>query len=433
MTEAEKYLLSLGKRVLASVMTTADGTHLCPRIVMLQHNEKLGFFIYTKTIYRKISLVERNPNVTLSITAEGNEYFNVVAHCTARVSDKKEELDLVYNDSIKAFGYTGREDPRLRLIIFTIHSVTHGDKVYQGVKPDPNVYNIKKDFEVKELSKGPFQDKEAMKAVEEKLKVNPNVHLITWNNMYHEDRMMETHIVEGFGLCQATGSKSPKIKQIEDNPNVSLLLFDDKTNTQAVVDAICEIKRDQESKNKVWNEGLSKVGYTKTGDMWVVLLFHIRNVVLHDIKSLEIITYTCTPSEYDKNTNIMLKATKDNIPMFLITVDKENKPKTRMMERLNYHPAVGFYSFTKRTNKTEQMNNNNNVLLIMYDSVTYEDFEVEAKATLTHSEELSYAVWNDYYKNFGYSGPDDENIIVVRYTPTFVKNYNAKAIIDMCH
>jgi general stress protein 26 len=88
----------------------------------LQHDEKIGFFYYRNNIYGNTGEIEKNPHVTISFAPKGF-MTNIVAHCSARVSADRKELDVIYSDEIKKFGYTGRDDAGLGVIVLMIHCV----------------------------------------------------------------------------------------------------------------------------------------------------------------------------------------------------------------------------------------------------------------------------------------------------------------------
>lgn len=432
MTEADKYFLSLGERLQWTALSTTNGTHVSSRIINLSHNEKIGFFIFARADSNKITQIAKNPFVTLSITAHG-DYFNDVAHCTARVSDKKEEIDAVYSDEAKKYGLSGRVDPALRLIIFTIHSVTHGTKVYEGVKIDPKSYTIDRSYEIPKIPEGPFKDKEAMEEVEKAIKANPNCHLITHNGLFLEDRIMETLSKEGLGVYQITQNFGAKLSQIEENPDVCLLFELKKENKQVSVECIVRVTRDQKLKDLAWKEEYARMKVTKESERWIILQYEIRKVIVHDPSLPHPIIYDCSPLKYDKDMIIAMKAAKSQDPNFLITVDKDGVPKTRMMERLNFHPVLGLYNLTRESEKLKQIKNNNHVALCTYNSTTFDEFEIETHAVIQQSEMIRYAVWLDHYKNYGYSGIDDDRLIIIRYVPYNAIEQNTKAIMEMSH
>jgi hypothetical protein len=102
--------------------------------------------------------------VTVSI-AEKGKFKAIVAHCTARISADPKELDIVYSDEIKKYGYTGRDDARLRIIVLTIHSVVHQSEVYVGVPADPRRCDIDLAAPLPPLPSGPFNNKAAVEVI----------------------------------------------------------------------------------------------------------------------------------------------------------------------------------------------------------------------------------------------------------------------------
>ncbi|KAH7824725.1 uncharacterized protein MONOS_914 [Monocercomonoides exilis] len=418
MTEAEKYFLSHKKEYFWSVLSTGCGTHLNSRMVLLQHSEKAGFFIFTKNNTRKVGQIEQNGHVTLSLYPEG-DYNNVVAHCSARVSAKKEDIAEVWTDQMLQYGYTGKDDERARIVFFTIHSVVHGNKVFAGVPQDPHTFDIDRKAPLKPLPSGPFKNEEAMAAVRAAMEVDKNAYLITWNALHQESRMMETIYSTEFGLAHVTGANTKKVKEIDANPNVNLLFVNKKDMIQVVVDAVCWVDRTLETKKKMWNDSLKTYGYAGPEDpKWVILRYALRSVEKHVISTNVPEVLVCEPPAYDRDTQIMYRASLTGKPCFLTTVDKAGVPHSRMMGRISFHPTLGFWMGSRFCGKAEQISQNPHATVTLYDDKTTDEYCFEVFCTMMQSPMFNYATWEDFMTSVGYTGPDDKNIWKITVNPT---------------
>jgi general stress protein 26 len=412
MTEAEKFLLTQKENFFWSILSIGAGTHICPRACFLQHHEKIGFFYYTKTIYRKIGQIEKNPHVTVSIAPKGS-MTNVVAHCSARVSADPKELDLVYSDDIKKFGYTGRDDARLRIIVLTIHSVVHESKVYAGVPIDPKTYDIDRITPIEPLPAGPYDNKGAGEVIKKHCGLGTGWHLITWNGLHHEDRMLETMWSDEIGLYQVTHENSKKGTEIETNHNVALLFEIKETNDQIVVDAVGFVCRCPDVKKKVWLDTYKGYGFSGPDDVsLVVLKYHLRSVTLHSLKD-GLKTTQCEPTQYDKDTQLMYKAAIIHSTNFFTTVDEKGVPHTRIMGKIFYHPTLGFSLATHESNKAEQIRKNPHGTITLHDCNTSDEYIFDVDCKMVSSPMYRYALWTDLHKSAGVTGPEDTRSIHV--------------------
>ncbi|KAA6399619.1 MAG: hypothetical protein EZS28_004859, partial [Streblomastix strix] len=180
--EAEKLLLTHKEQFLWAILTSCDGMKPIPRVVHLCHNNELGFFISTRNSSAKVSQIEKNPFVAVSVYP-GQGYESAVAHCTAQITAEQRVLDSAWSDDLKQVGYSGKTDPQLRVILFTLHSVTFGDKTYSGAPIDKAIYKKIAPQDVPALAIGPFQTKQVNELLKELFKTKMNAHLATLNGV----------------------------------------------------------------------------------------------------------------------------------------------------------------------------------------------------------------------------------------------------------
>lgn len=287
MTDAEKYFLSFGDKLKWTLLTTTVGQHICSRVVQLGHDDKYGFWIGTKTIYRKIGQIEKNPLVTLSIGLE-DAYTNPVAHCLARVTDEKEILDHFWNDGFKAVGYTGRDDPRFRIILFTVISVENGTEVHKGTEVDLSKIHVDRSIAPPPFT-GTVDNAKILHIIEEGLQENINFHLFTWKGEWPVERYMETQVNKDLGMYHMTTRTTSKLGQIKANPHVCLLLELRKTNKQLVIDAEATVHDDPTTRKQAWIPKFQQYGFKDAEDKnWVVITYKINTLTIHDMSKLDL-------------------------------------------------------------------------------------------------------------------------------------------------
>lgn len=423
MTDADKYFLQFKNDFFWTIFSTGFGTHLKSRAVALQHNEPSGFFMITKSGTRKLQEVAKNPHVTLAVWKKG-DYNTVVAHCSARVSDKPEDFQAVWSDSFINYGYTGKTDERGRVIFFTIHSVVHGTKVIAGTPQDPKTFVIDATDPLPPLPEGPYQSAEAKELVKKTIGTHTNWHLITRNSLHIEDRVMQTDYHDELGIWQVTGASSKKVKEINANPNVSLLFPNYETFDQVVVDAVCWVDKTLETKEKVYFAGMKQYGYNSANDPgWVVLRFAIRSVEHHKAASAPTV-YVCEPPKYDQDCQILYKAAKLDGILYLMTVDEKHVPHARIMGGIFFHPALGFFCSTRHTDKADQIEANPHAVIVRHDEKTTDDYIIEVFCTMQNSVMTNYATWTEIMKSVGYTGPEDDRMWKITLCPTDAKCQN---------
>lgn len=294
MSEAESYFLGFQSRFLWTVLVSTIGYDIYPRVVGLQYSKDLGLFIFSKSTTEKMAQIENNPQVTL-ILAPTEENDPVIAYCTARISDNKEEIDSVYTDDLKKVGYSGRDDPRIRLIIFTINSVEHGPKHFEGVKSESSSSSSKStetESSSASSSSSLYQEKEGNDAIVEAISESPNAHLITWKEGKITDRMMRTLYNPELGVYHITSTGTRKLKQMQENSHAVILFEQRKSMKQTVVRGNAIINVDDEIRSKGWIEefGGFYVGGIKNKN-WVVITYNIDSVTVHDMKNISPTVY----------------------------------------------------------------------------------------------------------------------------------------------
>ncbi|KAA6386233.1 MAG: hypothetical protein EZS28_018241 [Streblomastix strix] len=397
-----------------------------PRVVHLCQNNKLGFFITTKQNSAKISQIEKNPFVAVSVYP-GQGYESAVAHCTAQISSEQRLLDLAWSDDLKQAGYSGKTDPQLRVIQFTLHSVTFGDKTYAGIPIDKALYERLTSGDVPGLASGPFQTKEVNELLKDLYKTKTNAHLATMNGVGPEERILETFYKDGVGLYQITSLGSQKVRQIHANANVSILLENKGKMEQVVVDAVGRVCTNLDIKKQVWHEGL-KDWFDDSPEMkdMVVLIYQPRKVVIHSVTAPTRILQ-CDILKYDRDLLVAKTIQAAKLPYHVTTVDQDGVLRTRLMTTLKFHQTLGFSFITLGTSrKVGHLEKNCTAVITTFKNDTADAYTMEAEVVPQQGLQFLIPTWYEEFKSFGYKGADDQKRFLLQVNPKFAMVGNVK-------
>jgi general stress protein 26 len=236
--------------------------------------------------------------------------------------------------------------------------------------------------------------------------------------------MMQTHYHNELGLWHFTRITRPKVKEIETNPNVVLVLLQKDTMQTVVVDAVCWIDRTVESKAKIFSDGIKQYGYTGPEDPKLLLLrYDFRRVTVHG-SAKEI--YECDPPQYDKDTQLFYKASTTHQITPFTTVDSKGVPHSRIMGGITFHPTLGFCFGTHESEKVKQIESNPHGIVTLYDEATTDTYTFEVLCSMVRSPMYRYALWSERMKAVGYTGPDDEHLIYIALTVQKAERVNIK-------
>ena len=119
----------------------------------------------------------------------------------------------------------------------------------------------------------------------------------------------------------------------------------------------------------------------------------------------------------------------DNVQ--LATVRPDGYPETRhlanMMNR-DTQNTVLYFMTGRHTPKAEQLAKNSKCALYYYDDKTHYALRLFGTTQLVDDVTARHAHWNDDFRKFGYSGPDDPEFILLRFTANEYKYYDASGM-----
>ncbi|KAA6378511.1 MAG: hypothetical protein EZS28_025962, partial [Streblomastix strix] len=235
-----------------------------------------------------------------------------------------------------------------------------------------------------------------------------------------------------FGFFYTTKSIYSKTPQIEKNPMATISIYPEKGSETVIAQVTIKITSDPKILEAGWNDGMYRYGYQKTNDPYYrVLLITVHSVTYGKD------TYAgvpIDPSIYDKIAKEDLQPLPtgpfnakevDDIIKATFTTKKNTHLITKTglqhdvrVVNVQYIEGVGLYSVTQiDSNKIKQIISNGNVALLTEDKEKWIQVVVDSFAKVSTSLELKKKVWNDQLKKFGFTGPEDEKISVILFTP----------------
>lgn len=113
------------------------------------------------------------------------------------------------------------------------------------------------------------------------------------------------------------------------------------------------------------------------------------------------------------------------------TINLDGYPETRDIANMMNRDATElvFYFMTSRsTPKVAQINKNPKCSLYCYDNATHHAMRLFGTVELIDDEQMRRQYWDDSFCQFGYSGVDDPEFILMRFTPREYKYYIAETI-----
>ncbi|MBO4626068.1 MAG: pyridoxamine 5'-phosphate oxidase family protein [Alphaproteobacteria bacterium] len=118
--------------------------------------------------------------------------------------------------------------------------------------------------------------------------------------------------------------------------------------------------------------------------------------------------------------------------VYLSTINLDNYPETRHLmntmnekaENLYLHFLTGLYS-----PKMEQLERNDKAGLYYYNQQTHHAVRLFGRIQVVDNPVERMQYWNDSYKMFGYTGPEDKNWGLIAFIPDGYKYYSGGEII----
>ncbi|KAA6397689.1 MAG: hypothetical protein EZS28_006784 [Streblomastix strix] len=243
------------------------------------------------------------------------------------------------------------------------------------------------------------------------------------------------------GFFITTVSISKKVSQIEKNPIGTISIYPDKGQISAVAHCILQVTKEQKVLDAAWSDELLQFGYTgKTDERFRVILITVNSVTFGNDK------YAGVPFDY----KIYEKITKEDLPPLptgpFKTKEVEEFVKSTFKPLKNAHMItfdgfvhdsrvmeihykddenVGLYAITGfKSKKVQQIIANPNVSLLIENKETWEQKIFDTAAKICECPEIKKKIWDDEFKQYGFTGPEDEKLAVILFSTRRVIHHN---------
>ena len=115
----------------------------------------------------------------------------------------------------------------------------------------------------------------------------------------------------------------------------------------------------------------------------------------------------------------------------LATVRADGYPETRHMANMMNRNATDLslhFMTSRHSPKADQLAADDKCTLYYYDDATHHSVRLFGKMRMLADAAARRAHWMDEFKQFGYSGPDDPEFVVLEFKPTEYKYYDAAGL-----
>lgn len=118
--------------------------------------------------------------------------------------------------------------------------------------------------------------------------------------------------------------------------------------------------------------------------------------------------------------------------VYLSTINGDKYPETRhLMNTMNEKAENLYLHFLTGTNspKAEQLAKNSRVCLYYYDTQTHHAVRLFGRMKFVNNVVERGQYWDDVYKMFGYTGPEDKNWGLLAFVPDGYKFYSGGEVV----
>lgn len=215
---------------------------------------------------------------------------------------------------------------------------------------------------------------------------------------------LQNHPEVGYHFLTHKGSK--KLDHIAASPKGSLLIGNIGTGTKKFAKAKVELvaTTDSEIIRKIWKDDYRQFGYTGVDD---------PNLVVLKVKFVLVTVVDMTVVPQTLQMGSMDAAYAENEIVILTTKDGRSFSSRPMLMRK--HSVVGYHFITRKsTKKIAQITKSPGVEILVGKLDSTGSFvRVAAQAEVSDDPYIKTQLWNDSYRQFGYSGPTDPSMIVI--------------------
>lgn len=240
------------------------------------------------------------------------------------------------------------------------------------------------------------------------------------------------------GYFFVTRKPTNKIAELKVNPNISFLWFFPDTLGQLSVQATAELTDAAEMRHKVWVDAMKQYGYAGPDDPLMILMMltinkvtefsigkpKIVHVIAPKAKSCFALPHTdapkFSPAPVVNPTEAMaLIKTAFTKSQFTCMATRTGVDVEGRMMMCHHNDQLGYFFLTRKsTDKMPGLHECPYITLYWLDGL--KALTVHTIAGCYTSAAQRHAAWDESFRKFGYTGPDDEQMVVIRLTITDV-------------
>ncbi|KAA6392739.1 MAG: hypothetical protein EZS28_011735 [Streblomastix strix] len=238
---------------------------------------------------------------------------------------------------------------------------------------------------------------------------------------------MEMRYKDGIGVYAVTKIGTHKVKQIQSNANVCLIVSDKEKWEQIIVDCVVHVSQCEELKDQAWEDKFLDYEYTGIDDPKLTFItFTPRRIIHHTMTTPPEVLIT-EPIQYDKDLQIMKDLSKFGECYHLTSVDENKRVHSRIMGFIFFNPILSFTMGSQTgTTKIISLKHNVHSVLTTYRDSSGDTYSIEALIISQTCKEILYTTLNPLYLSTGFKGPDDTAQTVLQINVTKAEYVNVK-------
>ena len=140
---------------------------------------------------------------------------------------------------------------------------------------------------------------------------------------------------------------------------------------------------------------------------------------------------TAKTTTKNKQTESILAVVRDCDAALVTTVRPDGWPETRHLANMMNKAATDltlYFMTGRHSPKVEQITANPKCSLYYYNDADHHSVRLFGTMKLIDDEKTRRAHWDDAFLKFGYSGVDDPEFVLLRFTPSEYKYYDADGL-----
>jgi len=390
--------------------------------MMLNYYEPQNFFFFgTRNNTKKYQEAKANPHFSFCFY-DAKTRNQVIAQGIYEVLEDDATKQMVWTEQWRQYGYSGPQDPLMVILKLYIHTVVQHflgqNPVVHQVAQCPLPAMAVSNYQIP-ADTAPVDTAQAMTLLRDCYAKDQMTNLSTHDGPKVTSRFMMMRYKDDLGFYYLTYANSAKLAQLSLNPVCNIeWYFPAEGMKQVNAQAIARIYQNAEQRNLVWGEDLRQFGFQgPTDPNLTVIRLDILRVDVMNFGSAPV-SIRCDTPTYLKGLEVMAEAFAKTPNVFLASHAPEGRIAGRAM-MMRFHPILGYLFLTHAgSNKVREITANPNIAVVWnFDKPAPQQVHVKGKAVVLEKSALRHTIWDDMYTQFGFQGPHDDGLIIIRYLP----------------